>query len=65
MGFNKRHIDFERIKSHYKQDGIESLKLLFSPKVDAYIFSDMISHKIYEMFENKEYRKISCLIRID
>jgi len=65
MGFNKRYIDFDRIKNHYKQEGIESLKILFSPKIDAFIFSDRISHEIYKMYENKEYRKISCLLRTD
>ena len=63
MGFNKRYIGLETIKAYMKNGGVISLDKLFSEKIDAFIFTDTLSHKIYEMYLNGEKRKIECLIR--
>jgi hypothetical protein len=63
MGFNKRYIGLDTIKAYMKNDGVASLKKLFSEKIDVFIFTDTLSHEIYEMYLNGETRKIECLIR--
>lgn len=48
MGFTKRYVTEKTTKSYL----IESnLKGLFSPKVDAFIFVDEFSSKVYELFK--------------
>jgi hypothetical protein len=46
MGFNKRFVDFEKIKSCLKDDG--NLKNLF--KADNIIFLDNISSEVFEWY---------------
>ena len=63
MGFNKRYVRKETIINKVKESGVESLVAIFSPKVDAFIFEDKFSSMIFDLFVDKQYRKIACLIR--
>jgi hypothetical protein len=63
MGFNKRYVRKETIINKIKESGVESLVTIFSPKVDAFIFEDKFSSMIFDLFVDKQYRKIACLIR--
>jgi hypothetical protein len=63
MGFNKRYVRKETIINKVKESGVESLVTIFSPKVDAFIFEDKFSSMIFDLFVDKQYRKIACLIR--
>lgn len=63
MGFNKRYVRKETIISKVKESGVESLENIFSSKVDAFIFEDKFSSMIFDLFIDKQYRKIECLIR--
>jgi hypothetical protein len=65
MGFNKRYVGLETIKIYMKRGGTKSLEILFSNKIDAFVFADKISSEIYNMYNRNEFRKIECLIRID
>jgi hypothetical protein len=62
MSFNKRYVGLSTIKSHINNGGIQSLETLFSKKIDAFIFTDVISSRIYDMYIRKEFKKIECLI---
>lgn len=63
MGFNKRFVSKETIITKVKKYGVESLSEIFTPKVDAFIFMDDFSGMIYDLYLEKQYRKIECLIR--
>ena len=63
MSFNKRYVSIETIKAYYKSNGLESFRVLFSEKIDAFIFMDKLSSEIYEMYQNGEYKKIETLMR--
>jgi hypothetical protein len=63
MGFNKRYVRKETIINKVKESGVESLVTIFSPKVDAFIFEDKFSSMVFDLFVDKQYRKIACLIR--
>lgn len=65
MSFNKRYVGLETIKCYVRDGGINSLDILFSKKIDAFIFTDVISSEIYEMYIKGEVKKIECLIRIN
>jgi len=63
MGFNKRYVRKETIVNKFKESGIDGLAQIFTPNVDAYIFEDSFSSMICDLFHEKQYRKIECLIR--
>ena len=63
MGFNKRYVRKETIVNKFKESGIDGLAQIFTPKVDVYIFEDQFSSMICDLFHEKQYRKIECLIR--
>lgn len=63
MGFNKRYVRRETIINKVKESGVKSLDAIFSSKVDAFIFEDNFSSMIFDLFIDKQYRKIECLIR--
>jgi len=63
MGFNKRYVREETIRLKYRELGIDGLAQIFTTKVDAYIFEDKFSSMICDLFHEKQYRKIECLIR--
>lgn len=65
MGFNKRYVGLQTIKNYMKSGGTKSLEMLFSDKIDTFIFTDKMSSEIYDMYNRNEFRKIECLIRID
>lgn len=63
MSFNKRYVSIETIKAYYKSNGLESFRILFSEKIDAFIFTDELSSQIYKMYQNGEYKKIETLMK--
>jgi len=48
MGFNKRYYNVESICDSYNENGIEGVIKSFN-KVDAFIFEDTTSSKIYDL----------------
>ena len=62
MSFNKRYVSIETIKAYYKSNGLESFRVLFSEKIDAFIFMDELSSKIYKMYQNGDHKKINQLL---
>jgi hypothetical protein len=65
MGYNKRYIGIDNIRKCVKDGGLKNLGVLFSNKVDTFIFTDNLSSDIYHMFFNEEHTKIRSLIRLD
>ena len=63
MGFNKRYVNKDQIVDQFKKSGVKSLSDVFTVKTDSFFFEDKFSLMIYELFINKQYRKIECLIR--
>ena len=63
MSFNKRYVSIETSKAYYKSNGLESFRVLFSEKIDAFIFMDELSSQIYKMYQNGEYKKIETLMK--
>ncbi len=63
MGFNKRYINKHQIVAQVKGSGAKSLSDVFTLKTDSFFFEDDFSLMIYELFVEKQYRKIECLIR--
>lgn len=48
MGFTKRYVTEKITKSYLNESNLGGL---FSPKIDAFIFVDEFSSKVYELFK--------------
>ena len=63
MGFNKRYVNKDQITAKVKESGVKSLGDIFTLKTDSFFFEDNFSSMIFDLFADKQYRKIECLIR--
>jgi hypothetical protein len=63
MGFNKKYINKDQIITQVKESGVKSLGDVFTLKTDSFFFEDNFSSMIFDLFVDKQYRKIECLIR--
>ena len=63
MGFNKKYINKDQIITQVKEYGVKSLGDVFTLKTDSFFFEDNFSSMIFDLFADKQYRKIECLIR--
>jgi hypothetical protein len=63
MGFNKKYINKGQIITQVKESGVKSLGDVFTLKTDSFFFEDNFSSMIFDLFADKQYRKIECLIR--
>ncbi len=61
MSFNKRIYSIDLLTDIYENDGINGLKNNFK-KVDAFIFEDNISNKVYKLIMNESYLKASDIL---
>ena len=61
MSFNKRYYNIESICDSYKEGGIKSVIKSFN-KIDAFIFEDNASSKIYEFITGGSNDKAIKLI---